>query len=154
MCACARLNRLLLGLLALSSASCGGSTGPSGPALNLAGTWSGLLGESRSGTALRMTWVASQNGNNVTGQATLVKPAPNIPATGPLSGTLTGSQLSLTYTVGAGAVPGFPSCSISGNGSATATSSTISGSLAVSFASCAGSGLEPTGSNQISLTKQ
>ena len=57
--------------------------------INLAGTWSGLLGQSGSGTALKMTWSASQDGSSVSGPATLIKPAANIPGTGILSGTLT-----------------------------------------------------------------
>lgn len=145
---------VLLGLLSVSSVACRGSTTMPSAALNLSGTWSGLLGQSASGTALRVTWVATQSGNTISGSATLIKPAADVPATGPLVGTLAGTQLSLTYMVSTGGVPGFANCSISGSGSATATGSTISGSLAVTFTSCAGSGLEPTGSNQLMLTKQ
>ncbi len=149
------IRSLILGGLAIPTLTCGGgsTTAPSGP-VNLAGTWSGLLGQSGSAAALRVTWTASQTGSDVTGPAILVKPAANIPATGILSGRLTGSQLSLTYLAPGGSVQQFPGCSISGNGTATATSDTISGTLAVAFASCVGTGLEPTGSNQLALTKQ
>jgi hypothetical protein len=104
-------------------------------------------------TSLRVTWVASQTGTTVSGSATLVKPATNIPATGTLTGTLTGSQLSLTYLVPAGSVPGFPGCTVSGTGLASATSSTISGMLSITFGGCAGSGLQPTGNDQLVMTK-
>jgi len=100
-----------------------------------------------------MTWSATQNGSSVSGPATLIKPAFNVPATGTLGGTLTGSQLSLTYTVSSGSVPGFAACSIAGSGSATVTNSTVSGSLSTTFVSCTGSGLEPTGSDLLSLTR-
>lgn len=144
---------LVLSVLSISSVACGGSTSPSSMPINLAGTWSGLLGQSGSGTALKMTWSASQDGSSVSGPATLIKPAANIPGTGILSGTLTGSQLSLTFAVPTGSVPGFAACSITGSGSATVTNSAISGSLAATFQSCSGSGLEPTGSTQLMLTR-
>ena len=150
---CSWIRCLVLGVLSISGVACGDSTKPSPTPINLAGTWSGLLGQTGSGTALRMTWSVSHEGNNVSGPATLIKPSANVPATGILGGTLTGSQLSLTYTVPAGSVPGFATCSISGSGSATVTNSAISGSLAATFLSCSGSGLEPTGSIQLMLTR-
>lgn len=150
-----RLAILLLVTSVSSSITCGGGStlGPSGP-VNLAGTWSGLLGQSGSSAALRVTWSASQTGNDVSGPATLVKPAVNIPSNGIISGRLTGNQLALTYLAPGGSVQQFPGCSISGNGSATATTSTISGTLTLTFAACVGTGLEPTGSDQLTLTKQ
>jgi hypothetical protein len=145
--------RLVFGVCAISSVCCGRSMTAPSPSLNLAGTWSGFLGQQGSGAALRITWSVNQNGNNLSGPATLIKPAANVPATGTLTGTLNGSQLSLTYVVQSGSVPGFPTCAIAGNGSATATTSSISGTLVATFTSCSGSGLEPTGSNQLSLTR-
>jgi hypothetical protein len=121
--------------------------------LKLSGTWSGMVGESRSRSALRMTWVAAQTGAVVSGAATLVKPATNIPATGTMSGTLAGSQLTLTYRVPAGAVPVYLSCTISGSGTATATDQTIVGNLELTMNACLGSGLEPPESSQFSLAK-
>src|SRR5439155_27194905 len=98
--------------------------------------------------------IATQAGSTVSGSATLLKPATSIPATGNLNGTLKGNQLTLAYEVPRGTVPGFASCSISGNGAATVTSSAISGTLTVTFTSCSGSGLEPTGSDQLAMTRQ
>lgn len=150
-----RLALLLLITSVGSSITCGGGStvAPSGP-VNVTGTWSGLLGQPQSGAALRVTWTASQTGNDVVGPATLIKPAVNIPSNGILSGRLTGSQLALTYLAPGGSVQEFPGCSISGNGTATATSTVISGTLTLTFAACVGTGLEPTGSDQLMLTRQ
>ena len=144
---------ILIWFSALLSLSCGSSTSPSAM-LNLSGAWSGMVGESRSGSALRMTWVVTQTGSIVSGAATLVKPATNIPATGTISGTLSGSQLTLTYSVPAGAVPVYLSCTISGNGTATATDRTIAGTLQLTMNACLGSGLETPESSELSLAKQ
>lgn len=120
---------------------------------DLTGTWSGQVGLPMSGSALRVTWVATQAGTALTGPGTLVKPAVNVPATGTLSGTLNGSQLALAYLAPSGNVPGFPGCEVSGTGTATYQGDTITGTLALNFTACAGSGLEPTGSDLITLTK-
>lgn len=140
-------------LMSALGVACGqSSTAPSTPT-NLTGSWAGLLGESRTGTSLRVTWSATQSGKTVSGPATLIKPNANFPANGTMSGTLSGSQLSLTYTAAAGTTPGFPSCSISGTGSATASGTSISGTLTITPQSCDGSGLERPSSNLLELTK-
>jgi hypothetical protein len=144
---------LLVVIAAALASSCGGSTSPS-PALNLSGTWSGRLGEQQSGSALRVTWTATQTGMTVSGPATFVKPSLNVPATGTMIGTLSGSQLTLTYSVPAGAVPVYLSCTVAANGSATASSDTISGNLQTTFTNCLGSGLETPDSPQLNLTRQ
>jgi hypothetical protein len=113
-----------------------------------------MLGQPQSGSALRVTWTANQTGATVSGTATLVKPALNVPAVGTMSGTLVGSQLTLTYSVPAGGVPVYLSCTIAGSGSATASSQTISGSLQTTFTNCLGSGLETPESGQLTLIKQ
>jgi hypothetical protein len=113
-----------------------------------------MLGQPQSGSALRMTWTVAQSGAGVSGPATLVKPSSNVPAAGTMIGTLTGGQLTLAYTVPAGAVPVYLSCTIAGNGSATASSQTISGTLQTTFTNCLGSGLETPESAQFTLTKQ
>ena len=141
-------------VLALCTIGCGGSYSAPAPSINLAGTWSGLVGLPMSGSALRLTWQATQNAATASGSATLLKPAVNVPANGTLSGTLSGDRLTLTYSAPAGSVPGFGACSVAGAGSATVTGTTISGTLDLTFTSCAGTGLDPTGSNQLSLTRQ
>jgi hypothetical protein len=152
--------RCLIVILTWAAAGCGSDSGTvtsPGPA-DVAGTWTGLLGTPGSGSALRMTWTASQSGTSVSGPLSIVKPmAPAAAeATGPLTGTISGSQLSISYLVAAGSVFGYPGCSISGTGSGTLSGSTISGTLMLTFTSCGGSssGLEPPASNQFSLTHQ
>jgi hypothetical protein len=143
--------------IGLSMAGCGDVDRTStSPAIDATGTWTGILGTPGSGSALRMTWVASQSGSLAAGPMTLVKPAPNVPATGPLTGVVSGSQLLLTYNVPSGSVTGFASCSILGSGSGTLSGSTITGMLPLMFTSCSGasSGLEPPASSQFTLTKQ
>jgi len=101
-------------------------------------------------------WMANQTGNSLSGPVTpLTSPAvTDITFSGTLTGTIGGSQLSLTFVAVPGAVSGSANCSSSGTGSATATSITISGSLDVSFVSCDGLGLQPPANNQLTLTKQ
>jgi hypothetical protein len=48
---------------------------------------------------------------------------------------------------------GLFTCEIAGFGNATATNNIISGAIALRFTSCAGTGLEPPGSNELRLTK-
>jgi hypothetical protein len=148
----ARAAIVVLGLMALACDS-SSSPAPSAAGLNLTGSWSGQLGEQGSGSALRLTWVATQVGSSVSGTATLIKPASGVPASGALTGSMTGSQLTLGFAVPAGGVPGFPACTISGTGSAAATNQSISGTLAVTFTSCGGSGLEPAGSDRLVLAR-
>jgi uncharacterized membrane protein len=137
-------------LLCLMGVSCDSSSPSS---VDLTGNWSGQVGQAMSGSALRLTWAATQAGTAVTGLGTLVKPAVNVPATGTLSGTMNGSQLALAYLAPAGSVAGFPSCAISGTGTATVSENSITGTLSLNFTACAGSGLEPTGSDLLALSR-
>jgi hypothetical protein len=153
------IRRVVLSMLASTILACGGSADAptQNPALNLTGTWSGVVGAgSGGGRALRVTWTVSQTGGNLSGPVTLLtSPAvTDVTFSGALTGTLTGSQLSLTYVTMPGAVPGSANCSASGTGSASATSTAISGSLDVSFVSCVGLGLQPPASNLLTLTNQ
>lgn len=140
------------GLLAMSSACDKSSTAPSPPP-DLTGTWSGLLGQQGSTSALRLTWVATHTGNIVSGIATLVKPAVNVQGRGVMTGRLDGDRLLITFAVPPDSIPGFASCEITGFGNATTTSDIIAGTIALTFRSCAGTGLEPPGSNELRLTK-
>ena len=161
-----RSSGLCAGLICL--AACGDSNtvtspsptpAPSPPpaALNLSGIWSGTLGQPQSVSALRMTWAAIGAGTAFIGEATLVKPSVNIPVTGRLAGMLNGTQLSLTFLITpSGTPPPSPGrvCVAVGEGVATATTNSISGSLSVSFTSeCNESGLGDPGSNQLTLSR-
>jgi hypothetical protein len=73
-----------------------------------------------------------------------------------MSGTVSGngSQLALAFLAPPGNVTGFPACTVSGTGTGTINSdSSITGTLALNFTACAGSGLEPTGSDQLELSR-
>ena len=145
-------NGLVVTLLVVLPSCSGSYTAPSDE-LILSGSWTGLVGQPMSGGALRLTWQVSQTNASLTGPASLVKPAVNVPANGALSGTLNGDRLSLSLSAPAGSVQGFPSCSVSGSGVATVTRTTMAGTLDLTFTSCSGTGLEPTGSSQLSLAK-
>jgi hypothetical protein len=141
-------------LAAALAGACGGSTPASpSPAVDLTGAWSGMIGQPQSGAALRITWMAAQTGSTVSGPVTLVKPALNVPATGTMRGTLSGGQLTLSFSVPAGAVPIYLSCTIVGTGSAVVTGDTISGTLQTTFTNCLFSGLETPASPQFTLNR-
>ena len=140
------------GLLATLTACGNPSPAPSEP-LDLAGTWSGQLGQPGSTSALRVTWVAIHTGNVVSGIATLVKPAFNVQGRGVMTGILNGDRLILTYSVPSDSIPGFSTCEIAGLGNATATNNSIIGGIPLMFRSCAGTGLEPPESSDLRLTK-
>jgi hypothetical protein len=145
-----------IGVLVALAAACDddGSITSSGTSAGLTGTWNGMIGPAMSGSALRITWEATQSGDTVTGRAVLVKPMNNTPANGTLDGTITGNTLSLRFTALAGSVPGFPACAVGGTGSAAFSQLTITGTILLSFTSCVGTGLEPPDNTQITLSKQ
>jgi hypothetical protein len=66
---------------------------------------------------------------------------------------LTSSQLALAYLAPAGSVVGFHDCAISGSGTATLSSASITGTLRLTFTACEGAGFESTGGDQITLTR-
>ena len=142
-------------LLVLGLLLCACDDAPTGPTVapSITGNWQGLLGQSMSGTALRMTWQASRTGDSVAGPATIFKPSLSVVGSGTLEGTLTGNQLTLRLSVPTGNVPGFPACAVTGTGSATVSGNSLSGTLATNFSSCTGTGLEPPTSNQLSMTR-
>ena len=139
--------------LLVTLSACGSSPTEPSPPSDMTGTWSGQLGQPDSTSALRLTWVATHTGNIVSGIATMVKPAVNVQARGVMTGILNGDRLVLTYAVPPDSIQGFAACEIAGIGSATATNNKITGAIPLMFRSCAGTGLEPPGSNDLSLTK-
>jgi hypothetical protein len=146
--------RMLATALAISSlTACGSSSTTPSPPPDLTGTWSGQLGQPGSTSALRLTWVATHTGNTVSGVATLIKPAVNVPARGAMTGTLQGDRLALTYVVFPDTIPGFATCEIAGLGNGTVTSNRIAGVLPLMFRGCAGTGLEPPGTNDMVFTR-
>jgi hypothetical protein len=97
--------------------------------------------------------VATHTGNVVSGIATMVKPSFNVQARGVMTGIIEGERLILTYAVPSDSIQGFSRCEIAGIGNATATNTSMTGTLPLMFTSCAGTGLEPPGSNELRLTK-
>jgi hypothetical protein len=136
---------LFLGLCFLTAA-CSGDSGSSAstptsptaapaPALNVAGAWTGnfrIPGESE---CCSISWTATQTGASVSGPVRVdVGEGQIVNAT--LTGTVAGSQLtSATFTVAVGAIPdpSLLACGFSGTGTLTATTSSISGPLAMTF---------------------
>jgi len=144
----------LLALIA-TVVGCGGTH--TAPSTDLTGTWSGVVGAgSGGGRALRVTWSATQSGSSVSGPATvLTSPSvSNIAFVGTMSGTLTGTQLSLSYVSSPGAVREAEACLVSGHGAAAIGSNTMSGNLDVIFMSCDGLDLEPPTNDQLTMMKQ
>ena len=149
----------LLPLLLLSSWGCDDeptSPSPIGtpPALNLTGTWVGPFGARQTSVAFRATWTASQTGANVTGNVEMFRASDNVTFTGSLAGVLSGTNLSLTYTVPRGNVPGAPDCTISGNGTIPATTTLLSGTLNVTSTNCEAISVLPSSVDEIALVKQ
>jgi hypothetical protein len=169
----------LIALVLVSSAACGssGSSSPTSPSstasgsgaasastLNLAGTWSGTMRDPTTNEPIRISsWTATQSGAAVSGPLIVVVDADedgivNVPST--FTGTVTSSQITAaTFRVAAGAIPDptLAACSFSGTGNLTATATSISGSLAMTFPpACVGRELvseTPTATWTISLTK-
>jgi hypothetical protein len=69
-----------------------------------------------------------------------------------MTGILDGERLLLTYAVPPDSIQGFARCEIAGTGDAAATANSISGTLALRFTSCDGTGLEPPTSNDMRFT--
>ena len=164
-----RFPRFVIVTATLSLAwACGGSSSSSSPTapttstpapaptLSLAGTWGGTVTQPERSTPIPVTsWTATQSGASVTGPMVLNVNTGSTQTT--LAGTVSGSQLtSVTFTVPN--QTGFPpGCSFSGTGTLTASASSISGSLAMTFpAACVGAGSvsnTATSTWTISLTK-
>lgn len=157
--------------MAITTVACGDDkvANPAAPSstttttLNLAGTWSGNFTEPGDNDPTRIgSWTATQTGSTVNGPLIVVvdggdDETVNVPTT--LGGTITGNQLAATFTVAAGAIPdpSLAACSFSGTGTLTATASSITGQLAMTFPpACVGEELVsdvPTATWNISLTK-
>lgn len=145
------IRRMVVSSIAMLVAACGAPMVPA-PAVNLNGTWFGVIGRaSGGGRALRVTWTATQDGSTASGPASVLTspPVTDVIFSGTLTGSISGSQVALTLS--AQPLPGSE-CSLSGTGSAAVATGTIAGSLDVEFRSCGV--VEPPSSNQIVLTKQ
>src|SRR5688572_12421950 len=129
-------------VLAAAALACDPVTSPSTigtpPALDLSGTWTGLIGVPPSTVSFRATWTASQSGANVSGPLALTRPPDSTVFAGRLDGTVSGNRVSLTYTVPRGNIPAAPDCAMSGTGTSDASSTVIGGRLNMSYTNCQG----------------
>jgi len=151
--------RGLLTLLVTVTLGCDdGPTTPSTigrpPALNVTGTWAGLIGPPSSNVSLRATWTATQTGNNVTGAVSLFQPSSNLTFAGTLAATVSGTRLAVTYSVPRGSITGFPDCVIAGTGSLEASTTLMSGTLNVTYTNCQAFTAQTTATDEVTLTKQ
>lgn len=162
------IGTLFFGICFLT-AGCGSDSGgsavtptspTSAPALNIAGTWAGNFRAPGESECCPITsWTATQTGASVSGPVRIdVGEGQIVSAT--LTGTVSGAQLtSATFTVAAGGIPdpSLAACAFSGTGTLAATTSSISGPLAMTFPpACVGDervNNTPTATWTFSLTK-
>ena len=133
-----------VGCLALTWAAC--SNAPTSPpstivsTIDLTGSWSGDLTVQGSPALMRWTLAEPAGGTAVSGSALVSMPDGFVLLNGVLTGSIDGSTLTFSITVGAGGIPSQPACSgrIDGSGAvATATAPpTLTGTLTVAASSC------------------
>ena len=129
--------------------------------MSLAGNWSGTMSESSADPDPdRLSWTAAQTGASLSGTAilTMTGETPKV-VNGTMTGAVTGSQVSLTFTLPAGSLVQFgvpAGCSVAGTATATPTATSISATMTRTFSSaCIGVIVSSaTDTVQLSLTKQ
>ena len=137
------LPRALFLVMLVVCAACGDSgPSPSEPPADLSGAWSGQIGTSMSGTAVRLTWTATQSGNTASGPAQLVKPAVGTEIPGTLTATINANRASLSFSAAAGSVPTVPACAASGTGSGTVGGNSVFGTFNLTATGCSSIGIE------------
>ena len=138
----------------IACGGCGDSdTSPSEPPADLTGSWTGQIGSSMSGTAVRFTWTASQSGSTATGPARVVKPAVGTEVPGTLTATINGNQVGLSFSAPAGSVPTLPACTVSGTGSGTFGGNSIAGTFSLTATGCATIGIESASGAALVMTR-
>ena len=132
----ARLTVLMTAVLL--GASCTSGLSPSPPAtagsLNLSGTWKGDFAVQ--GIAAQMSWTLTQTASAVTGPVLVKLPNGIVLLNGVLTGTLTGSSLAYTISVGPQGIPSQPACTGQLAGTMAATTATLTGDYTVPSATC------------------
>jgi hypothetical protein len=124
-------------LLAGCSTSSQSTNVPTPSAIDVTGNWKGNF--SLQGTSSEMAWTLTQNGTTVTGPVLVRLPNGIVLLNGVLTGTMTGSALQYTISVGPGGIPSQPACVGQLGGTMTATmgvTSTLTGSYTVLSATC------------------
>lgn len=146
------LSSSLICAFALTLSGCGNnSTSPSTTPIDLSGTWTGPL--TIQGLPAQMSWTVAQSGeSSENGSIVIAMTDGTVLLNGMLTGTLSGSSLTFSIIVGAGAIPLLPSCTGEIDGTATATtaaSSTLNGTLTVTTSTCP----SPVSNGPFTLTK-
>jgi hypothetical protein len=149
------MQRVILGLvLAVVAAACNDSSSPSEPTpqtVNLSGTWTGNV--SVQGASAQMVWTLSQTSDTaVSGPVRIGLPTGTVLLNGFLTGTLNGTVLTYTISVGPGGIPLSPTCVGQLGGAMTATlgaTSTLAGDFTVRSSTCPA----PVSNGTITLTK-
>ncbi len=127
---------LLLALALGAAVACSENSGSTAPttAAALTGRWTGPM--SFQGVSGVMTVQLTQTGGSVTGPVTIALPSGVVLLNGFLTGTLTGSSLTYTISVGAGGIPAQPQCAGQLTGTMTATAVTLSGPVTLTSSNC------------------
>ena len=142
---------LVCGLFAAGCDSEKSTPGAPTTAINLTGTWVGDV--TVLNTSTRMTWTLTQSDKSVTGPVLLGLPTGQVLLNGFLTGTLSGSTLTYTISVGPGGIPLNPTCvgQIGGTMNATiAVTSTLSGTSSIVGSNCT----PPFPGGTLTLTRQ
>lgn len=138
---------LLLGLAsACSSKTPAAATAPP----DVTGTWTGSI--TVQATTARMTWTLAQTNTSVTGPANIGLTSGTVLLNGFLTGTMNGSTLTYTISVGPGGIPNQPACVGQLGGTMNASigvPSTLTGPLNVTSSTCT----VPISTGTITLTR-
>ena len=113
------------------------SASPSAPVIDLTGTWRGDF--TVQGLTSEMVWTLTQTGTSVSGPVLVHLPNGIVLLNGFLTGTLAGSTLTYTISVGPQGIPNQPACvgQLSGTMTAqTGATSSLTGTYAVTSSTC------------------
>ncbi len=145
---------LLMACVGAFAPACSSSktmTTPTSSTTNVTGTWAANV--TAAGNSARMTWTLSQSDTSVTGPVLLSLSSGIVLMNGFLTGTISGTTLTYTISVGPGGIPLQPTCAgqLGGTMAVTVgTVSTMTGTPAVRSSTCP----VPLPVGSITLTKQ
>jgi hypothetical protein len=141
---------LLVVLLGGSACTTTSTTAPESSTVDLTGTWTGTL--TVQGIPVLVKWTLSQTGANISGSALALLADGTVLTNGSLTGTMSGSTLTYTITVGPGGIPAQPSCTGQLQGSLAVQlglTPIMNGSLSLVSATCT----PPVSSGSLALSK-
>jgi hypothetical protein len=147
--------RIAAAAVVLVAAACSDKSTPATPTptpqISVTGTWVGDV--TVLNTQTRMTWTLTQSGTAVSGPVLLGLPSGTVLMNGFLTGSVNGSSMPYTITVGPGGIPSQPTCAGQVGGTMTiaiAASSTLSGTSSVTGSNCT----PPFPGGTLTLTRQ